>query len=394
MSSSSSAVSSFEPTASLRSRIAGFIALDVMASAGRIERAGGHVIHLEIGEPAAPTPRPAREAAMRALEAGRIGYTESLGRPSLRARIARHYQDTYGVTVAPERVVVTTGSSGAFIVSFLALFDVGARVAIPAPGYPAYRNVFDALGIETVTIETGPATRHVVTAAMIEAAHAEKKLDGVLLMSPANPSGTVMNPQALREVAETCDRLGIDFSSDEIYHGLTSEAPATTALSYSPNVVVVNSFSKYFCMTGWRIGWLVLPESLVRPLERLQQSLAISPPTLGQIAAEAAFEAGEELEGVRRGYARNREILLNELPRLGLGDFHPVDGAFYVYVDVGRFTNDSRDFCRRLLEEGGVATTPGGDFDRARGARAMRLSFAGSEADIVEAVRRIGGFLR
>jgi aspartate/methionine/tyrosine aminotransferase len=382
------------PSPSLRSRVAPFLAMDVMSAAGRIERAGGHVIHMEVGEPAAPAPRVAREAAMRALEVGRIGYTEALGRPSLRARIARHYAETYGVAVPDSRVVVTTGSSSGFILAFLALFDAGARVAIAAPGYPAYRNIFDALNIETVTIETGPAERHIVSAAMIEAAHAQKPLQGVLLMSPANPTGTMMNPQDLRAITETCDRLGITFISDEIYHGLTYDQDAATALAFSQKAIVVNSFSKYFCMTGWRVGWLVLPESMVRAVERLQQSLAISPPTLGQIAAEAAFEGRDELEAVRAGYARNRGILLEELPRMGLADVHPADGAFYIYVDIGRFTNDSLDFCKRLLETGGVATTPGLDFDRGRGARSMRLSYAGSEADMVEAIRRMKAFLR
>jgi aspartate/methionine/tyrosine aminotransferase len=379
---------------SLRSRVAPFIAMDVMTAARQLEDAGRGVIHMEVGEPAAPAPRPAREAAMRALEGGRIGYTEALGRPSLRARIARHYSERYGVEVAPERVVATTGSSAGFILAFLALFDPGARIAIAAPGYPAYRNILEALGLEAVALPTQAADRHVVTAAMIAAAHQEAPLAGALLMSPANPTGTMTSPEALAEICATCDRLGVAFISDEIYHGLSYGAPEATALSFSPNAVVVNSFSKYYCMTGWRIGWLVLPDALVRPVERLQQSFAISVPTLGQIAAEAAFDAREELEAVKAGYARNREILLNELPRIGVSDFHPVDGAFYVYADVGRFTNDSLAFCKRMLEEAGVAATPGLDFDRERGSRALRLSFAGSEADVVEAVRRLGAWLK
>jgi aspartate/methionine/tyrosine aminotransferase len=379
---------------SLRSRVAPFMAMDVMSASRKLEDAGADIVHMEVGEPAAPAPRPAREAAMRALESGQIGYTEALGRPSLRARIARHYRDCYGVEVSPERVIVTTGSSAGFILSFLGLFDAGARVAIASPGYPAYRNVLEAMGLETVALATHAVDRHVVSAAMIEAAHIERPLDGVLLMSPANPSGTMMSPEALRAICETCDRLGIAFISDEIYHGLTYEAPAQTALAFSGQAMVVNSFSKYFCMTGWRIGWLIAPEALVRPIERLQQSLSISVPTLSQIAAEAAFEAGEALEAVKAGYARNREILLNELPRIGLADFHPVDGAFYVYADVGRFTNDSLSFCKRMLEEAGVATTPGLDFDRERGARTLRMSFAGSEADVIQAVKRLENWFK
>jgi aspartate/methionine/tyrosine aminotransferase len=370
------------------------MAMDVMSASRKLEAAGADIVHMELGEPAAPAPRPAREAAMRALEGGRIGYTEALGRPALRARIARHYRDCYDVEVSPERVIVTTGSSAGFILSFLGLFDTGARVAIASPGYPAYRNILEALGLEAVALATQAVDRHVVSAAMIEAAHIERPLDGVLLMSPANPSGTMMSPDALRAICETCDRLGIAFISDEIYHGLTYEAPAQTALAFSGQAMVVNSFSKYFCMTGWRIGWLIAPEALVRPIERLQQSLSISVPTLSQIAAEAAFDAGEELEAVKAGYARNRQILLNELPRIGLADFHPVDGAFYIYADVGRFTNDSLSFCKRMLEEAGVATTPGLDFDRERGARTLRMSFAGSEADVIQAVKRLENWFK
>jgi len=382
----------FEP--SRRSAVAAFLALDVLGAAGALERAGRDIVHLELGEPGAPTPRAVVEAARAALDLGRIGYTEALGRPSLRARIAAHYQETHGVAVDPSRVVVTTGSSAGFILAFLALFDVGARVAVAAPGYPAYLNIFHALGLESLSLETGPATGYVVTAKMIEEAHAKTPLQGVLLMSPSNPSGVMMSDAELKAVCETCDRLGIRFISDEIYHGLTYERPATTALAYSPHVVVVNSFSKYFCMTGWRIGWLVLPQNMVRPVERLQQSLSISVPYLSQIGAEASFDAVEELELVKAGYARNRALLLNELPGMGLGDFHPVDGAFYVYVDISRLTNDSGDFCRRLLHEGGVAATPGLDFDRARGHHTMRLSFAGSESAVREGMTRIGRWLK
>ena len=382
----------FEP--SRRSAVAAFLALDVLGAAGALERAGRDIVHLELGEPGALAPRAVMDAARAALDLGRIGYTEALGRASLRARIAAHYQETHGVAVDPSRVVVTTGSSSGFILAFLALFDVGARVAVAAPGYPAYLNIFQALGVESVSLETGPETGYVVTAQMIEAEHARAPLQGVLLMSPSNPSGVMMSDAELKAVCETCDRLGIRFISDEIYHGLTYERPAATALAFSGTAVVVNSFSKYFCMTGWRIGWLVLPENMVRPVERLQQSLAISVPYLSQIGAEAAFDAVEELELVKAGYARNRALLLNELPSMGLGDFHPVDGAFYVYVDISRYTNDSGDFCRRLLNEGGVAATPGLDFDRARGHHTMRLSFAGSESAVREGVARIGRWLK
>ncbi|WP_131193792.1 pyridoxal phosphate-dependent aminotransferase [Lichenihabitans psoromatis] len=380
--------------ASKRSQITSFLAMDVFSAAGLRERAGESILHLEVGEPGGVAPERIRQAAIRALEAGRIGYTEALGLPALRARIAQHYHDTYGVEVTPNRVAVTTGSSGGFILSFLALFDVGARVAIAAPGYPAYRNILEALGIEVVSLETTVASRHVVTADMLARAHAEKPLDGVLLMSPGNPSGTMMTTDDLRDVAAFCDGAGVAFISDEIYHGLTYERAADTALAFSDDAIVVNSFSKYYCMTGWRVGWLILPEELVRPVERLQQSLSISVPTLSQIAAIAAFDATAELDLIKQTYATSRAHLLDALPRIGLGDFHPVDGAFYVYVDVGRFTNDSVAFCNRMLAETGVAATPGIDFDRNRGHRTMRLSFAGAPSDVQQAVTRLGDWLK
>lgn len=378
---------------SRRSRIEPFIAMDVLREAGALERQGRSIMHLEVGEPGAPPPRLVREAARAALDGGRVPYTDALGRPSLRARIARHYVDAYGVDLDPARIVVTTGSSGGFTLSFLALFDAGDRVAIAAPGYPAYRNILEALGCECVVLDVGPDTRHAVNAAMIAEAHERRGLAGVLLMSPANPSGTVLAPDVLREVCEACDRLGIAFVSDEIYHGLTYAGPAETALRFSERAIVVNSFSKYYCMTGWRVGWLVMPGDLVRPVERLQQSLAISVPYLSQVAAEAAFDARDELEAIKAGYAQSRALLLDALPRLGFADIHPPDGAFYIYADAGRFTNDSAAFCARMLHEAGVAATPGLDFDRARGARTLRLSYAGAQEDVAEAVRRLERWL-
>ena len=383
------------PQPSARSAaVAPFLVMDVMAAANRREAAGGAVAHMEVGQPGAPAPRKVVEAAHRALEIGRIGYTEALGLPSLRERIARHYRDAYGVSVPASRVAVTTGSSGGFVLAFLSMFDPGARLAITAPGYPAYRNVLTALGVEPVEIEVGPADGWVMTAAALEKAHAHRKLDGVLVMSPANPSGTMMNREQLAALAAACRRLGLWFISDEIYHGLTYERPAETALAIDDDAVVINSFSKYYCMTGWRVGWMVLPERLVRPIERLSQSLSISVPYLSQVAAEASFEATEELEAIKAGYAANRALLLDGLPRVGLPDFLPVDGAFYVYVDVGRHTNDSMAFCKDLLEREGVATTPGLDFDTARGHRYLRISFAGTPEDCRATLEGLGRFLR
>ena len=376
-----------------RAAIAPFIAMDVMREANLLEKAGRSIIHMEVGEPSAAPPPLVREAAIAALGGQKVGYTDALGLFSLRQRIARHYRQTYGVAVEAERIAVTTGSSGGFVMAFLALFDVGARVAVSAPGYPAYRNIFAALGIETVELRTDASTRFAVTAEMIAAAHRQKPVDGLLLMSPANPTGAMLGDLQLREVTELCDRLGIPFISDEIYHGLTYERPAQTALAFSQRAIVVNSFSKYYCMTGWRIGWLVLPPEMVRPVERLQQSMAISPPTLSQIAAEAAFDSRDELEKIKEGYARNRAILLNGLPKLGFSDLAPADGAFYVYLDISRWTEDSTQFCHELLHQAGVAATPGLDFDPTQGNRALRLSYAGAEADMVEALRRIGDWL-
>jgi aspartate/methionine/tyrosine aminotransferase len=375
-------------------RVTPFLAMDVLAAAAAKERRGDSVIHMEVGQPSAPAPLKAREAARAALADGRIGYTEALGLASLRERIARHYRDSYGVTVSPERVVVTTGSSAGFVLAFLSLLDPGQRVAITAPGYPAYRNILEALELEPVTIPLTKADGWIMTAESVARAHETAPLHGVLAMSPANPSGTMIGREALRRLGETCRRLGLWFVSDEIYHGLTYGEPAATALAFDDDAVVINSFSKYYCMTGWRIGWIVVPERIVRPMERLAQNLYISPPYLSQVAALAAFDAAEELQAVKAGYARNRAMLLEELPRLGLTEMHPVDGAFYIYADVARFTNDSVAFCKRLLEEAGVATTPGVDFDPTEGAHHMRLSFAGSEADCREAVRRLKGWLR
>jgi aspartate/methionine/tyrosine aminotransferase len=380
-------------TPARRAAIAPFIAMDVKREASLMEQAGAQIVHMEVGEPCAPPPRRVREAAIAALGGQPVGYTDALGLASLRARIALHYREAYGAALDPQRVAVTTGSSGGFIMAFLTLFDSGARVAIQNPGYPAYRNIFGALGIEAVDLPIDASNGFAVTAAAVEKADAAQKLDGLLLMSPANPTGVLQSAESLREIAETCARRGIKFISDEIYHGLTYDQPAQTALAFSDQAVIVNSFSKYYCMTGWRIGWLVVPPELARTVERLQQSLAISPPTLSQIAAEAAFDATDELELVKAGYRRNREILLNGLPGLGFDRLAPADGAFYIYADVSRFTADSTAFCQDLLHRAGIAATPGVDFDPSRGHLALRLSYAGAEADMVLALKQMKDFL-
>jgi aspartate/methionine/tyrosine aminotransferase len=379
---------------SARSDVPPFIVMDVMAAAARLEAAGARVIHLEVGQPAAPAPSCAIEAARLALLSGRLGYTETLGVPSLRARIARFYGEQYGVDIDPGRVVVTTGSSAGFILAFLSMFEAGDRVAIAVPGYPPYRHILKALGCEAVLLETTAATRWAITPQMLRDAHRRTPLAGVLVASPANPTGTMMTAQALAELVQAAEGDGIRFISDEIYHGLDYAFAAGTAARISPDAVIINSFSKYFCMTGWRVGWMVAPEALVRPLDRLQGNLAISVPTLSQIAAEAAFEGRAEMQAVKHGYEENRRILLDGLPKAGLDKILPVDGAFYLYADISRFSADSFDFAKRMLEETHVAATPGVDFDPIHGKEFMRFSYAGSAAQMHEAVERIGAWLK
>ncbi|TCT02936.1 pyridoxal phosphate-dependent aminotransferase [Aquabacter spiritensis] len=379
---------------SARSAVAPFIVMDVMAHAARLEHAGAHVIHMEVGQPAAPAPGAARRAAAAALERGQLGYTAALGMPSLRARIARHYAETHGLAIDPERVVVTSGSSAGFILAFLGLFEAGARVAIAAPGYPPYRHVLAALGCEPVLIETRAEDRYALTPETLRAAHREKALAGVLVASPANPTGTMMDRAALAALHACARELGLAFVSDEIYHGLDYAFPAVSAVAIAEDAIVINSFSKYFCMTGWRVGWMIVPPGLVRTMERLQQNLSISVPTLSQIAAEAAFDARDEMEAIKHGYEENRKILIEGLPKAGLDRFLPVDGAFYLYADVSAFTSDSAAFATRLLDSAHVAATPGVDFDPYRGHDFLRFCYAGSPAEMHEAVARIGNFLK
>jgi aspartate/methionine/tyrosine aminotransferase len=380
-------------TPSGRSGVPPFIVMDVMAAAERIEAAGGHVVHMEVGQPAASAPSSAIEAAAAALRGGRIDYTSALGIASLRQRIARHYRETHGCSVEADRIVITTGSSGAFILAFLAMFEPGDRVAVTIPGYPPYRHILTALGCEPVLIETSSETRHALTGEALLAAHRKTPLKGVLVGSPANPTGTMMSREALTGLIAAAEGAGIRFISDEIYHGLDYAFPAVTAAELSPRALVINSFSKYFCMTGWRVGWMVVPEPLVRPIERLQQNLAISVPTLSQIAAEAAFDGREEMEAIKRGYLENRRILIEGLPRAGLTKFLPADGAFYLYADVSDFTSDSLVFAKTMLEQAHVAVTPGVDFDPVHGRSFIRFSYARSADDMREAVARLARWL-
>jgi len=378
---------------SARSAVPPFMVMDVMSAAPRIEAAGGQVVHMEVGQPAAPAPASALAAARKALETGRVGYTEALGIPSLRTKIARHYAATYRQAIDPDQVVVTTGSSAGFILAFLSLFEPGDRVAVAIPGYPPYRHILSALGCEPVLIETTAATRYALTGEALIATHRKTPLKGVLVGSPANPTGTMMMAQALADLIRSAEDAGIRVISDEIYHGLDYAFAAETAARMSDNAVIINSFSKYFCMTGWRIGWMVVPPALVRTIERLQQNLAISVPTLSQVAAEAAFDGRAEMEAVKHGYEENRRILLAGLPGAGLDSFLPVDGAFYLYADVSRFSHDSLDFAKRMLEDAHVAVTPGADFDPINGRHFVRFCYAGARAEMHEAVGRIGRWL-
>ncbi len=368
-----------------------FIVMDVMAAAAAKEAAGDTVIHLEVGQPSTPAPKGALAAAHAALDADRIGYVAALGMPALRERIAKHYRETYNADVSPERVIVTTGSSGGFPLAFLAAFDAGDRVALAAPGYPAYRNILSALHLEAVDLPTSLADRYQPTVAELEKAG---PIAGLIVASPSNPTGTMVTRSELTALANWCDHREVRLVSDEIYHGIVYEGETTSAVEVSPHAIVVNSFSKYFSMTGWRVGWLVVPEELVRPIERLAQNFFISVPTLSQYAALAAFECRDELDAHVARYKANRDLLMAGLPAAGLDRLTPAQGAFYIYADVSHLTNESRDFCKRMLQEAGVATTPGVDFDRARGAGTLRISFAGSMAEMEEAVRRLKAWRR
>jgi aspartate/methionine/tyrosine aminotransferase len=378
---------------SKRSDVPPFIVTDVMAAAAQREALGARVIHMEVGQPAAPAPSTAIKAAQAALVHGRIGYTETLGIPSLRVRIAQHYKDTYDLVLDPARVVVTTGSSGAFVLAFLSLFELGDRVALANPGYPPYRHILSALGCEPVLIQTSEETRWALSAKSLIAEHQRKPLQGVVVASPANPTGTMMDADTLSRLIAVAEAEGIRMISDEIYHGLDYAFAAETAANVSERTVVINSFSKYFCMTGWRVGWMVVPDSLVRSVERLQGNLAISVPTLAQFAAQAAFDGREEMETVKHSYEENRRILTEGLPKTGIDKFLPVDGAFYLYANIARFSDDSLDFAKRMLNEAGVAATPGIDFDPIDGKHFLRFCYAGSAADTREAVERIGNWL-
>ena len=365
-----------------------FIVMDVMEAARAAEAAGRHIIHMEVGQPGTPAPEGARAALARAMATDALGYTVSLGLPALRARIARHYGDKYGVDLDPARVVVTAGSSGAFLLAFTALFDPGARVGLGDPGYPSYRQILKALSLTPVGIQTQVSDRYQPTPADLPDA-----LDGLIVASPANPSGTMLAHPALSALVDAAKARAAAFVSDEIYHGIEYDRPAVSALQITDDAYVINSFSKYFSMTGWRIGWMVVPADHVRMIERLSQNMFICAPHAAQVAALAAMECEAELEENLGVYARNRALMLERLPGAGFAHFAPTDGAFYIYADVSDVPDASRAFAAELLDGAGVAVAPGLDFAPVRGRLTLRFSYARATADIEEGLVRLAAYM-
>ncbi|MDT5099848.1 MAG: hypothetical protein QOC76_3585 [Mycobacterium sp.] len=380
---------------SLRAGIPPFYVMDVWLAAAERQRTHGDLVNLSAGQPSAGAPAAVRAAAKAALDGTVLGYSVALGIPELRAAIASAYQARHGLAVDPNDVVITTGSSGGFLLAFLACFDVGDRVAIASPGYPCYRNILSALGCEVVEIPCGPETRFQPTARML--ADLDLPVQGVIVASPANPTGTVIPPDELAAIASWCEASGVRLISDEVYHGLVYEGAPETSCAWetSREAVVVNSFSKYFAMTGWRLGWLLVPHELLRAVDRLTGNFTICPPVLSQLAAVAAFtpESVAEADALLDHYAANRGLLLDGMRKMGIDRLAPTDGAFYVYADVSHLTDDSFSFCSKLLADTGVAIAPGIDFDTQRGSSFVRLSFAGPTGDVEEALHRIGAWL-
>jgi aspartate/methionine/tyrosine aminotransferase len=365
--------------------------MDVLRAASEWEATGAKIIHLEVGQPGTPAPAPVLEAARRALEMDKIGYTDALGIKPLREAIAAHYLAQYNVMVEPAEVVVTTGSSGGFQLSFLSAFEAGDRVASAIPGYPAYRNMLTALGIEPVPIAVDESTHYQPTPELLAKAG---PLDGLIIASPANPTGAMIGENDLAALTKYCCERGIRLISDEIYHGITYGSRATTARAHQSKAIVINSFSKYYSMTGWRLGWMLVPPDLARSVECLAQNFYISPPALSQLAAVAAFDSQTELDGHVARYRANRDLLIRTLKAVGLSYFAPADGAFYLYVDISGLTTDSSGFCQRLLTDTDIAITPGLDFDPMRGSGSVRLSFAGPTCDVAEAAYRLAAWLK
>ena len=375
---------------SKRSKVDPFIVMDVMEAARAAEAEDRRIIHMEVGQPSTPAPLQARQAVVEALQRDPLGYTVALGLPDLRQGIARLYMQWYGVDLDPNRVVVTSGSSAGFLLAFTALFDPSARVGIAAPGYPSYRQILKALSLQPVDIPTHAERSHQLRVQDV----AVHPLDGLLVASPGNPTGTMLDKTALKALVEHAEERSIRFISDEIYHGIEYDKKAVTALEVTDSAYVINSFSKYFSMTGWRVGWLVVPEDHVRSIERLAQNMFICPPHVSQIAALAALDSRDEMTKNLAVYAENRRLMLVGLPQAGIAKIAPPDGAFYIYADISEFGVDSRTFAAEVLAEAGVALTPGLDFDPLRGGQTIRMSYAQSTNEIVEGLRRLKAFMQ
>ena len=373
---------------SRRGQVKPFIVMDVMREANLLESRGAEVLHLEVGQPSTSAPDGVLEAAKRKIKTDRLGYTDALGIPQLRERITEHYYEKYGLSLNSDRVVVTTGSSGGFMLAFLSAFDAGDRVALATPGYPAYRNILNALDIKTVEVPCAADNSYKITPAVLD--RIKMPIDGLIVASPANPTGTMLTADDISAIASYCDERKIRLISDEIYHGITYGLAETSTLSYTENAFIINSFSKYYSMTGWRVGWVVVPEKLLRSVECLAQNIYISVPAISQHAACVAFDCINELDKNVNRYAVNRDFLLSELPKIGFDQIAPADGAFYLYAGVEEFTYNSVHFCRRLLTETGVALAPGVDFDPDTGHLSVRISFSGETKTIVEAMSRFG----
>ncbi len=366
--------------------------MEVLEAANKAEKSGRSIIHMEVGEPVTGVPKMAKEFAIKTLTDTHLGYTETLGIPGLRQKVANLYSHRHQIDLSPDRVVITTGSSGGFILAFLAAFDAGDRVVLSSPSYPAYRNILTAMDIEPIVLPSDSETQCQLSPKLLDSI--DGQIDGVLVASPANPTGSMLSADELRQLIDYCDDRQIRFISDEIYHGITYEKEAETALKYKDEVIIISGFSKYFCMTGWRLGWMVVPGDMLVNIKRLSQNLYISPPAISQYVAIEALDCGEELDENVVRYAQNRNYLLETLPNIGISKFAPADGAFYLFADVSNLTNDSTTFCHRMLEETGVATTPGIDFDPILGHRFLRFSYAGYTDAIIEATQRLREWLK
>lgn len=387
-------------TPSARSQVPPFLVMDVMEAADRAERSasqgfsgGRRVLHLEVGQPETPAPAVVRRAARAALDSDRVGYSRATGTPALRDAIAQHYKNVYSVEVSPESVVVTSGASGAFVLAFIAAFSAGSRVALSVPGYPCYANILRSLDLVPSPIRVGKDSGYRLTISHLESL--ESPPAGLIIASPANPTGSMLRPSELRDLLAYCRAKNIFAIVDEIYHGLEfSRERTSTAAEFPESTIVIGSFSKYYSMTGWRLGWMLVPKNFRRTIEILSQNLTICPPTLSQLAAVHAFDAKEELEGHVLRYRRNRDVLSGALRRAGVTDVAPADGAFYIYADISAFSSDSRELCTEMLEQIQVAATPGVDFDPEQGQRAVRFSYCRGEDDIREAAERLEAFLK